>query len=76
MWDNEWTFLSTHNTLCFVGYDIGAYIAPMPHAPWTPPPFKLIKWQQNIYKNNLGNFQTQNIKTIMVGKYVVDVSIP
>jgi hypothetical protein len=31
-WDNEWTLQSAHNTLCLVGYDIGVYIAPMPHA--------------------------------------------
>jgi hypothetical protein len=31
-WDNEWTFQSTHNTLGFEGYDIGAYITPMSHA--------------------------------------------
>lgn len=46
-------FSSTHNKLCFVGYGIGAYIAPIPHAD----PKKLLTLQQNICTNNLDNFQ-------------------
>jgi len=37
-------FKTSHNTLCLVGYDIGVYIAPMPHVY----PKKLLMWQWNI----------------------------
>jgi hypothetical protein len=69
-WDNEWTFQSTHNTLCFVGYDIGAYIAPMSHTH----PKKLLTLQQNICTNNLGNSNYHKFVTFMPKEYVFNLS--
>jgi hypothetical protein len=63
-WDNEWTFQSTHNTLCFAGYDIGAYIAPMSHTR----PKTLLTLQQNICTNNLGNFRLSHVCNIYAQK--------
>ncbi len=45
--------IPTPQYICFVGYNIGVYIAPISHAH----PKKLLTWQQNISKSNMDNFQ-------------------
>jgi hypothetical protein len=52
--------VTTYNTLCFIGYDTCAYIAPMPHTH----PKKLMTWQRNICKSDLSNLQISTSKCL------------